>query len=250
MFDLTGQNAAVTGPARGLGKAIALGLANAGANVALIGLDPDQMASVAEQIQGLGRKTAVIQLDLRQVQAIGPAFKQAETMLGPIDILVNNAGVNQTEPSVQVLVETWDRLLDINLRAPFFCAQAVATGMLQRGHGKIINIASDAGQKGYAEHAAYGASKGGVIQLTRDLAVEWGPLGVQVNAVAPGASWTDMTSPAMQIPEVARAILARGVSPRITNPEEIAAAVVYLASREADQVIGHILNVDGGSGAQ
>jgi 2-deoxy-D-gluconate 3-dehydrogenase len=249
MFDLNGKVAAVTGASRGLGKAIALALADAGADVALVGTSPQKMEPLAEQVRAKGRRAAVVALDLRDVPAIAPAFAEAAAALGPIDILVNNAGVNQTEPSVDVAQETWDRLMDVNLRAPFFCAQAVAGPMLERGSGKIINIASDAGVKGYAEHAAYGATKGGLIQLTRDLAVEWASKGVQVNAVAPGAAWTDMTSPAMRIPEIAASILSRGFSPRITDPEEVAAACVYLASKEADQVIGHILFVDGGSNA-
>ena len=250
MFDLSGKTAAVTGAARGLGRAIAIGLADAGASVALVGLETEKMNETADAFRAHGGTVVVQELDVSDVAAIGPAFAAVKAELGPIDILVNNAGVNRTEPSVDVTLATWERLNAVNLRAPFFCAQTVAKDMLAMGHGKIINIASDAGMKGYAEHAVYGATKGGVIQLTRDLAVEWGPLGVQVNAVAPGASWTDMTSPAMQIPDVAASILARGVSPRITNPEEIAAAVVYLASSEADQVIGHVLSVDGGSGAQ
>lgn len=250
MFDLTGKVAAVTGASRGMGKAIALGLAQAGADVALLGLEPVGMRDVAQQVRALGRRAAVVELNLRDVATIEPAFAQAAAELGTIDVLVNNAGVNQTEPSVDVTQETWDRLFDINLRAVFFCSIAVARPMLARGAGKIVNIASDAGVKGYPEHAAYGATKGGVIQLTRDLAVEWGPSNVQVNAVAPGATWTDMTAPAMQDPVTAASILGRGVSPRITNPEEIAAAVVYLASSEADQVIGHVLSVDGGSGAK
>lgn len=250
MFELTGKVAAVTGAARGMGKAIALGLAEAGADVALLGLEPALMQEVAGQIRALGRRSAVVELDLRDVPSIQPAFDAAATELGPIDVLVNNAGVNKTQPSIDVTQQTWDLLLDINLRAVFFCSIAVGRHMLERGAGKIVNIASDAGVKGFPEHAAYGASKGGVIQLTRDLAVEWGGANVQVNAVAPGATWTDMTAPAMQDPAVARSILERGVSPRINNPEEIAAAVVYLASKEADQVMGHVLAVDGGSGAK
>lgn len=250
MFSLAGKVAAVTGAARGMGKAIALGLAEAGADVVLIGLDSASMEEVANGVRAMGRRSLAIELDLRDVPSIAPAFERAATEFGPIDILVNNAGINQTEPSVQVTQETWDRLFDVNLRAVFFCSIAVARSMLANGAGKIINIASDAGIKGYPEHAAYGATKGGVIQLTRDLAVEWGPSNIQVNAVAPGATWTDMTAPAMQDPAIALSILGRGVSTRICNPEEIAAAVVYLASKEADQVMGHVLAVDGGSGAK
>ena len=250
MFDLTGRVAAVTGASRGMGKAIALGLAQAGADVALIGLDSTRMEEVAKEIRAAGRRAAVVEVDLRDVPAIEPAFDQAAAALGPIDILVNNAGTNKTQPSVEVTQETWDLLFDVNVRAVFFGSIAVAKKMLERRAGKIINIASDAGIKGFAEHAAYGATKGGVITLTRDLAIEWGPSNVQVNAVAPGATWTDMTAPAMKDPATARSLLARGVSSRINNPEEIAAAVVYLASKEADQVMGHILSVDGGSTAK
>ncbi|MDO8106520.1 glucose 1-dehydrogenase [Isoptericola sp. b441] len=250
MFDLTNKVAAVTGASRGIGKAIALGLAEAGADVVLLGPDADGMRGVADQVRDRGRRALVVELDIRDVPAIEPAFAYAARELGPVQILVNNAGVNRTEPAVEVSQETWDRLFDVNLRGAFFCSTAAAKGMLDQGAGKIINIASDAGAKGYAEHAVYGATKGGLIQLTRDLAVEWGPSNIQVNAVAPGATWTDMTTPAMQDPATAASILARGVSTRITNPEEIAAAVVYLASREADQVMGHVLAVDGGSGAQ
>lgn len=250
MFDLTDKVAAVTGASRGMGKAIALGLAQAGADVALLGLEPALMEEVAEQVRAMGRRAAVMEVNLREVAAIEPAFERAAAELGPIDILVNNAGTNKTQPSVEVTQQTWDLLFDINLRAVFFCSIAVAKTMLERGAGKIINIASDAGLKGFSEHAAYGATKGGVITLTRDLAVEWGPSNIQVNAVAPGATWTDMTAPAMEDAATARSILGRGVSTRISNPEEIAAAVVYLASREADQVMGHILSVDGGSAAK
>lgn len=250
MFELTGKVAAVTGAARGMGKAIALGLAQAGADVALLGLETPLMAEVADQIRALGRRAAVVEVNLRDVPSIEPAFDRAAAELGPIDVLVNNAGVNKTQPSIEVTQETWDFLFDVNLRAVFFASIAVGKHMLERGAGKIVNIASDAGVKGYPEHAAYGATKGGVIQLTRDLAIEWGGRNLQVNAVAPGAAWTDMTAPAMKDPVTARSILDRGVSTRISNPEEIAAAVVYLASKEADQVMGAVLAVDGGSGAK
>ncbi len=180
-----------------------------------------------------------------------PASSRAAVdALGPIDILINNAGINQVEPSLNVAPETWDRLMGVNLRAPFFLAQAVAGGMIERKSGKIINIASDAGINGYPEHAAYGTTKGGLLMLTRILAVEWGPHNVQVNAICPGATWTDMTSPAMEIPEVRAAIVGRGVAGRICDPEEIGAAAVFLASQAANMIMGEALAISGGSVAR
>jgi NAD(P)-dependent dehydrogenase (short-subunit alcohol dehydrogenase family) len=245
-FDLTGKVALVTGAGRGMGKAIAISLARAGADVAVADLD----AEVAAELREMGRRAVSVQVDLRKVDTIPAMVAAVERGLGPVEVLVNNAGVNRTEDSFQVTQETWNWLMDVNLRAPFFCAIAVAKGMVERKHGKIINIASDAGLKGYVGHAAYGATKGGLVNLTRDLAVEWGPFNVQVNAVCPGATWTDMTAPAMQIPEIRDSIINRGVAGRICDPEEIGAAVVYLASDAANMVMGHCLAVDGGSGAK
>lgn len=247
MFDLEGKVALVTGAARGMGYAIALTLARAGADVAVVDRSGDRVQGVADEIRALGRRSVGVQVDLADVASIPAMIRTVEEALGPVEILVNNAGVNQTEPSFVVTQETWDRLMAVNLRAPFFCAIAVAKGMVDRRHGKIINIASDAGVNGFAEHAAYGASKGGLIMLTKDLAVEWGPFNVQVNAVCPGATWTDMTSPAMEDPTTRASIIGRGVAGRICDPEEIAAAVVYLASDASNMVMGHALAVDGGS---
>ena len=186
-FGLNGKVALVTGAGRGLGRSIALALAHAGADIAVNGSNAAGLASVAAEIKAMGRRVVEVPADLSDVALIGAMVKKAESALGPIDILVNNAGINQVEPSLDVEPETWDRLMDVNLRAPFFCAQAVAGGMIERRRGKIINIASDAGIVGYAGHAAYGTTKGGLIQLTRILAVEWGPHNVQVNAICPGA---------------------------------------------------------------
>lgn len=249
-FDLTGKVALVTGAGRGMGKAIAFSLAQAGADVAVADRYAAQAEVVAEELRGLGRKAISVEADLRDISTIPAMVASVEKGLGPVEILVNNAGVNRVEDSFLVTPETWDWLMAVNLRAPFFCAAAVAKGMTERRHGKIINIASDAGFKGFPGHAAYGASKGGLVMLTRDLAVEWGPFNVQVNAVCPGATWTDMTAPAMEIPEVRDSIIARGVAGRICDPEEIGAAVVYLASDASNMVMGHCLSVDGGSRAK
>jgi NAD(P)-dependent dehydrogenase (short-subunit alcohol dehydrogenase family) len=250
MYDLNGKIAVVTGASAGIGKAVALALADAGADVALIGRDEARLASVAESIIAKGRRAMPLVTELADVSAIAPAFASIAADLGPVDILVNNAGINKTEPAVTVTPETWDRIQAVNVRAPFFCAQAVAPGMLARGSGKIIFIASDAGVRGFAEHATYGTSKGAVIQLTRILAAEWAAQGVQVNSIAPGATWTGMTAPAMEDPAIAASIIGRGFSGRISHPEEIAAAVVFLASNAADQIVGQTIFVDGGSTAR
>lgn len=249
-FDLTGKIALVTGASRGIGYSIAVAFAHAGADVAVVSQHESGSERVAGEIRESGRRAVAMAADLRDVAQIGWMVEQVEQNLGPIDILVNNAGVNQVEPSLEVSPETWDWLMEVNLRAPFFCAVAVAKRMLERKRGKIINIASEAGIYGLAEHAAYGASKGGLLQLTRVLAVEWGSYNVHVNAISPGATWTDMTGAAMEIPEIRERLLARGVAGRICNPEEIAAAAVFLASDAANMIIGQSINVDGGSTAK
>ncbi len=246
-FSLEGRIAFVTGASRGIGYAIAFALAAAGADVAVGARSLEPAEKAAGEIRKLGRRALAVSGDLSQVEQIGSIVERVERELGPIDILVNNAGVNQVEPSVQVTPETWDWLMAVNLRAPFFLAQAVAKGMLERKRGKIINIGSDAGRRGYGEHAAYGSTKGGLLHLTKVLAVEWGPHGIQVNALCPGATWSDMTSPAMDIPEIRKDILNRGVAGRITDPEEIGAAAVFLASEAANMIMGDALYVDGGS---
>lgn len=249
-LDLSGKVALVTGAGGDMGHAIALALAQAGADVAVLDREKSAGPGVVEEIQQLGRRAFAVQADLNDVESLPSVVASVEAQLGPIGILVNNAGVNQVESSFDVTPETWDRLMAVNLRAPFFCAKAVAKGMVERGSGKIINISSEAGLYGLPEHAAYGTSKGGLITLTKILAVEWGPHNVQVNAVCPGATWTSMTRPAMDDPETRATILSRGVAGRICYPEEIAAAVVYLASGAADMIMGHALSIDGGSTAK
>ncbi len=248
--DLSGKVALVTGASRGIGYAIALALANAGADVAVASRHEPESERVAGEIRNIGRRAVAVAADLCDVSQIAPMVQCVEQELGPIDILVNNAGTNQVEPSVEVTLDTWDRLLDVNLRAPFFCATTVAKGMLERRRGKIINIASEAGINGLPEHAAYGTSKAGLLMLTRILAVEWGSRNIQVNAISPGPTWTDMTGPAMDIPEIRDKLLARGVAGRICNPEEVGTAAVFLASDAANMIMGQSINIDGGSTAK
>jgi NAD(P)-dependent dehydrogenase (short-subunit alcohol dehydrogenase family) len=247
---LTGKVAIVTGASRGIGQAAAEHLAAEGASVALTGRDEAALEAVRAAIEGAGGKAAACAADLDDAADRQRLVDTAAEELGPIDILVNNAAINKVEPSVDVTPETWDAIMTTNLKATFFLTQLVAKGMIERGSGRIVNVASDAGYRGFAEHAAYGASKGGLIQLSKILANEWGPSGLRVNVVAPGATWTGMTAPAMEIPDVRDSIIDRGVVGRICQPEEVAAAIAYLASSDADMITGHVLSIDGGSVAR
>jgi NAD(P)-dependent dehydrogenase (short-subunit alcohol dehydrogenase family) len=247
---LKGKSAIVTGASRGIGRATAERLAAEGAAVVVTGRDAVALEEVAQAIRSVGGTAVTCAADLNDAAArerlVGVALEQ----LGSIDVLVNNAAVNRVEPSLDVTPETWREILETNLSSVFFLSQLVARGMVERGSGRIVNVASDAGFRGFPEHAAYGASKAALIQLTRVLAGEWGPAGVRVNVVAPGATWTGMTAPAMEQPEIRDAILARGVVGRICAPAEVAGAIAYLAADEADMITGHVLSIDGGSVAR
>lgn len=247
---LSGRVAIVTGASRGIGKATAERLSREGARVLVSGRDDGALRRVCEGIAASGGVAVACTGDITVADDRRRIVDLAEAELGPVDILVNNGAINKVEPSLDVTMQTWSKVLNTNLTAAFFLSQLVATGMLKRGSGRIINVASDAGFRGYPEHAAYGTSKAGLIQLTRVLANEWGPYGLRVNAIAPGATWTGMTEPAMGIPEVRAAILARGVLDRISTPQDIAAGIAFLASDDSDMITGHVLSVDGGSVAR
>jgi NAD(P)-dependent dehydrogenase (short-subunit alcohol dehydrogenase family) len=247
---LEGKVALVTGASRGIGRAAAEHLAAEGASVALTGRDEAALETVRAAIEATGGKAVVCAADLDDAGDRQRLVDTATEELGPIDVLVNNAAINKVEPSVDVTPETWDAIMTTNLKATFFLTQLVAKGMIPRGSGRIVNVASDAGYRGFSEHAAYGASKAALIQLSKVLANEWGPSGLRVNVVAPGATWTGMTAPAMEIPDVRDSIIDRGVVGRICQPEEVAAAIAYLASSEADMITGHVLSIDGGSVAR
>jgi len=246
---LEGRNALVTGASRGIGEAIATRFAEEGASVVVTARDKGRVNEVANHIEEAGNRALPIVADLLKGEDRQRLVESAIEEFGQIDILVNNAAVNQVEPSLEVTEETWDRILETNLKSVFFLTQAVAKHMLPRRSGRIINICSDAGLKGFAEHAAYGTSKAGLIHLTRILAAEWGPQGVRVNAVCPGATWTGMTAPAMEQEDLRQSILARGVVDRISEPAEVAGLVAYLARNEAEMITGQALSIDGGSTA-
>lgn len=243
-FDLHGRCAVVTGAGRGLGQGIALGLAEAGADLVLIGL-PDSQSATRNMVADLGRDVEVFDLDVSDHAAVARVGAQV-TADRQVDILVNNAGIIDREDAVGVTQEAWDRVLDINLSGLFFLTQQFGRPMVERGYGKIVSIASLLAFQGGLRVVSYAASKHGVAGMTKALANEWGPLGVQVNAIAPGYMATDNTTALREDADRARSILERIPAGRWGTPEDIAGAAVFLSSSASDYVNGHVLVVDGG----
>lgn len=243
-FDLHGRCAVVTGAGRGLGRAVALGLARAGADLVLLGR-PDSQCSTKDEAVGLGRDVTVMDLDVSDHDAVGRIGAQLSADR-EVDILVNNAGIIDREDSLSVTADGWNRVLDTNLTGLFFLSQAIGHPMVERGHGKIVSIASLLSFQGGLRVASYAASKHGVAGVTKALANEWGPHGVQVNAIAPGYIATDNTTALREDADRSKAILERIPAGRWGNAADIAGAVVFLSSPAADYVNGHVLVVDGG----
>ena len=243
-FDLHGKCAVVTGAGRGLGQGVALGLAEAGADLVLVGL-PDSQTDTRDMVADLGRDVEVVDLDVSDHDAVAGVAAQV-TAGRQVDILVNNAGIIDREDSTDVTQDSWNRVLDVNLSGLFFLTQLVGRPMVERGHGKIVSIASLLAFQGGLRVVSYSASKHGVAGITKALANEWGPLGVQVNAIAPGYMATDNTTALREDPDRARSILERIPAGRWGTPQDIAGAAVFLSSSAADYVNGHVLVVDGG----
>ncbi len=249
MFDLTGKVALVTGARRGMGKAEAIALARQGAFVAVTDINHAECLEVVREIEEFGGTAEAYELDVSSVQQIEEVFNSVVARFGALDILVNNAGIFAPKLSEDMTEEDWNRTLTINLKGQFFCAQRAAKEMSKRNWGRIINIASVAsGQTGVgvAGGVHYTASKGGVAGMTEALAIELAPKGIMVNAVGPGAIDTPMVSNAGLTDEALRVMLEKIPLKRMGRPEEIAAAVVFLASEEASYVTGTMLYVDGG----
>ena len=243
-FDLTGRTAAVTGAGRGLGQGVALGLAEAGADLVLLGL-PGAQTETEKAIRDLGRDVDVVDLDVSDHEAVEQV--SADVLARHrVDVLVNNAGIIDREDSVDVTTAAWQKVVDINLTGLFFLSQHLGRPMVERGHGKIVSIASLLAFQGGIRVASYAASKHGVAGITKALANEWGPAGVQVNAIAPGYMATDNTTALREDPERSKAILDRIPAGRWGTPQDIAGAAVFLSSSAADYVNGHVLVVDGG----
>jgi gluconate 5-dehydrogenase len=246
LFDLTGQVAMVTGTSRGLGQYFARALAKAGADLILTSRKRETLAEFEAEIRGLGRRAVSLELDVRDEASIKRMAAEAESALGPIQILVNNAGCNVRKPALEVTWDDWNLILDTNLRGSFFVAQAIARGMIERKYGRIINIGSVTSVFGYGGLAPYGASRGGIRQLTMSLADDWGPHGVTVNCLAPGWFKTRQNQVMYENPEWVEYLVERIPLKRPGMPDDLDGAVVFLASEASRYITGQILLVDGG----
>jgi NAD(P)-dependent dehydrogenase (short-subunit alcohol dehydrogenase family) len=251
MFELKNKVALVTGGRRGMGRTHALALAAQGAHVIVTDVDAEECELVAKEItsHGHGQKALCFKMDVSNKQEIDAVFDAVIKEFGRLDILVNNAGIYFSKPALELTEADWDKMLDINLKGQFLCAQRAAKEMAKNKWGRIINIASVASGQvgvGIAGGAHYTASKGGIIGMTETLAIEWAPLGINVNVIGPGAIDTPMVQ-AAKIPKAAMdAMLQKVPLKRIGRPEEVSAAVIFLASEEASYVTGATLYVDGG----
>jgi 2-deoxy-D-gluconate 3-dehydrogenase len=247
LFDLTGKKALVTGAGRGIGKAVALGLARAGADIGLVARTESELNAAADQVKELGRRAVVAAADLTATADLPALVGGLAGELGGIDILVNNAGTNIPQDSVDVTEDAWDTVISINLKSCFFMAQAVGKVMIEQGRGgRIINMTSQTGSVALIKRAAYCASKAGLNLVTKVLAMEWGPHEILVNAVAPTFVETEMTRPMLADPQFREYALAKNVLKRFGTPDDVAGAVTYLASPAANLITGHILLVDAG----
>lgn len=244
LFDLTGRIAAVTGVSGGLGRAAALGLARAGADIVCI--SQSDSSGTAAEIEKLGRRAAVIRADLSREAELPDIADRAIAAFGQVNILVNNAGIIRRKPAAEHAAEDWHAVLSLNLDTVFFLSQLFGRGMLERGSGKIINIASMLSYQGGINVPGYTASKHGVAGITKALANEWAGRGVQVNAIAPGYMETDNTAPIRADEARSRSILERIPAGRWGKPEDLQGPAVFLASAASDYLSGHVLNVDGG----
>jgi NAD(P)-dependent dehydrogenase (short-subunit alcohol dehydrogenase family) len=246
-FDLTGQVALVTGAARGLGRAISLALAHAGADVALGLRDVNTDSNLAREIEAMGRRALPLQMDMTRLEQISRAVDQTVTHFSRLDILVNNAGVAPENPAEKVREEDFDLTLAVNLKGTFFASQAAGRVMIRQKFGRIINMSSQAGFAALPTESVYCMTKAAIAHLTRCLAVEWGKHNITVNAVAPTFIFTPGTEAALADPAFRADVIERiAALHRIGEPMEVAGAVVFLASPAASLITGATILIDGG----
>jgi gluconate 5-dehydrogenase len=246
LFDLTGQVAIVTGTSRGLGQYFARALARSGADLIITSRDPETLKPFVDEIAAIGRRAVPLALDVCDLKSIQAMADAAEKSYGKIDILVNNAGMNIRKPALEVQWDDWNKILDTNLRGTFFVAQAIAKRMVPRHYGRIVNIGSVTSVAGYAGLGPYGASRGGVRQLTMSLADDWGPHGITVNCLAPGWFKTTQNKVMYEDKEWVAYLSDRIPLKRPGAPDDLDSAIVFLAAESSRYITGQTLLVDGG----
>jgi NAD(P)-dependent dehydrogenase (short-subunit alcohol dehydrogenase family) len=248
-YDLSGRIAIVTGAGKGIGEHIAVALAESGANISLVGRNLKNLVKVGSRLRAIGRNALIIKADVRRESEIARLVKRTLAKFGRIDILVNNAGIIQRLPTINVLLKEWEEIMGTNLTGPFLCMKACQPIMAKQGKGSIINLGSVAGIFGRENMAAYCASKGGVINLTRALAIEWAKYGIRVNAIAPGQCKTEMGAPLFRDKIAFRDFLRKIPLRRIAMPREVGVLAAFLASDASDYMTGEVIVLDGGLSA-
>ena len=246
LFDLTGRTALVTGSSRGLGRAIAQGLAEAGAAVILNGVDAGRLETAAAEMRAAGHEVAEAGFDVTDEAAVVDAFARFDADGRTVDILVNNAGIQLRKPMVELSVAEWQRVIDTNLTSAFVVGREAARRMIGRGRGKIVNIGSLTSELARATVSPYTVAKGGIKMLTKAMAAEWGEHGIQANAIGPGYMITDMNQALIDDPKFDAWVKGRTPARRWGRPDELAGTAVFLASAASDYVNGQIIYVDGG----
>lgn len=244
--ELENKTVIVTGGSKGIGKSIALTFAQLNANVVISGRNKSALEETLEELREYNKNCIAISGDLSNIDEVRHLIDTAAAEFGSVDVLVNNAGVNIAKPALEVTEDDWDTVLDLNLKTAFFASQAAAKYMIPQKSGRIINIASQMAFVGYIKRAAYCSSKGGLVQMTKALAVEWASEGVRVNAVAPTFIETELTTKMFEDKEFKKDVDSRILLDGLSQPEDISGAVLYLASNMANFVTGETIKVDGG----
>lgn len=244
--ELENKTVVVTGGSKGIGKDIALTFAKLNANVVISGRNKDVLQETLAELRSFNERCMAVSGDLSDIQEVRRLIDAAAEEFGTIDVLVNNAGVNIAKPAMEVTEQDWDTVLDLNLKSAFFASQAAAKYMLEQKSGRIINIASQMAFVGFIKRAAYCSSKGGLVQMTKALAVEWAKNGIRVNAVAPTFIETELTAKMFEDEEFKNEVHSRILLDGLSQPKDISGAVLYLASDLANFVTGETIKVDGG----